>query len=87
MYSSHKLAHVYIYICLCCGRHGASASTPSPFRGACVASAVGRHVVGGERDMTIGQKLAEDLEHHVAGLCKLEDEVHVDDGSLFLSSV
>ena len=49
-----KLAHVYIYICLCCGRHGASASTPSPFRGACVASAVGRHVVGGERDMTIG---------------------------------
>ena len=33
--------------------------------------------------MTIGQKLAEDLEHHVAGLCKLEDEVHVAGGLLF----
>ena len=47
-----ELAHVYIYICLWRGRHGAPASTPSPSRGACASSAVGRHVVGGERDMT-----------------------------------
>ena len=72
-----ELAHVYIYICLCRGRHGAPASTPSPSCDACVASAVGRHVVGGERDVTIGQELAEDLGYHAAGLCKLEDEVHV----------
>ena len=47
-----ELAHVYIYICLCRGRHGAPASTPSPSRGACASSAVGRHVVGGEREVT-----------------------------------
>ena len=47
-----KLAHVYIYICLWRGRHGAPASTPSPSRGACASSAVERHIVGGERDMT-----------------------------------
>ena len=68
------------------GRHGAPASTPSPSRGVCVASAIGRHVVGGERDVTIGQELAEDLGHHAAGICKLEDEVHVA-GGLFFSSV
>ena len=51
----------------------------------CVASAIGRHVVGGERDVTIGQELAEDLGHHAASLCKLEDEVHVAGGLLFFS--
>ena len=83
-----ELAHVYIYICLCRGRHGAPASTPSPSRGVCVcvASAIGRHVVGGERDVTIGQELAEDLGHHAASLCKLEDEVHVAGGLLFFLS-
>jgi len=49
----------------------------------CVASAIGRHVVGGERDVTIGQELAEDLGHHAASICKLEDEVHVAGGLLF----
>ena len=68
------------------GRHGAPASTPSPSRGACVASAVGRHVVGGERDVAIGQELAEDLGHHATGLCKLEDEVHVAGGLFFFLS-
>ena len=33
--------------------------------------------------MAIGQELAEDLQHHAAGLCKLEDEVHVVGGLLF----
>ena len=51
----------------------------------CVASAIGRHVVGGERDVTIGQELAEDLGHHAACLCKLEDEVHVAGGLHFFS--
>ena len=37
--------------------------------------------------MTIGQELAEDLGHHAAGLCELEDEVHVAGGLLFFSSV
>ena len=81
-----ELEHVYIYISLCRGRHGAPASTPSPSRGACVAFAVGRHVVGGERDVAIGQELAEDLGHHATGLCKLEDEVHVAGGLLFFLS-
>ena len=58
-------------------------STPSLSHGAYVASAVERHVVGGERDVTIGQELAEDLGYHAAGLCKLEDEVHVAGGLLF----
>jgi len=53
----------------------------------CVASAIGRHVVGGEPDVTIGQELAEDLGHHAACLCKLEDEVHVAGGLLFFPSV
>ena len=52
----------------------------------CVASTIGRHVVGGERDVTIGQELAEDLGHHAASLCKLEDEVHVAGGLLFFLS-
>ena len=60
-------------------------STPSLSHGAYVASAVERHVVGGERDVTIGQELAEDLGYHAAGLCKLEDEVHV--ALFFFSSV
>ena len=52
----------------------------------CVASAVGRQVVGGECDVTVSQELAEDLQHHAAGLCKLEDEVHVAGGLLFFFS-
>jgi hypothetical protein len=35
--------------------------------------------------VTIGQELAEDLRPHTAGLCKLEDEVHVAGGLLFFS--
>ena len=66
------------------GRHGAPASTPSPSRGACVASAVGRHIVGGERNVTIGQELAENLGTMLlAYICKLEDEVHVAGGLFF----
>ena len=36
--------------------------------------------------MTIGQELAKDLGHHPAGLCQLEDEVHVTGGLLLFSS-
>ena len=78
-----ELAHIYIYICLYWQRRGAPASTPSPSHGVRVASAVGRHVVGGERDATIGQELTEDMGTTRAGLCELEDEVHVAGGLLF----
>ena len=53
----------------------------------CVASAVGRQVVGGECDVTVSQELAEDLQHHAAGLCNMEDEVHVAGGLLSFFSV
>ena len=51
-----------------------------------VASAVGRHIVGGERDATIGQELTEDMGTTRAGLCELEDEVHVAGGCFFFLS-
>ena len=76
--SFHIITYTFFYA-------GGAVELQSRSRGAHVASAVRRHVVGGERDATIGQEPAEDLGHHATGLCELEDEVHVAGGPLFFS--